>query len=85
MISGSYPEGFLRDFVQKNARKYTLEGTAQATSQTSAKIMICGEKDNIDGFLDVLHKGTKDVELDEIHIEPFIKEKDYRGIFRVIE
>lgn len=84
-FSGSYPENFFRDFIQKNARKFNLEGTAQHVPDGLAKIMICGEKDAIDGFLDLLHKGTKETELESISVEPFVKEKDYRGIFRVIE
>lgn len=84
-LSGDYPESFLRDFVQKHARSFSLEGTGHRSDDGSLKISVCGDKDNIDAFLDLLHKGTKEVLPEEVSIEPFVKEKDYRGIFRVIE
>ncbi len=80
------PDGFLRTFVQKHARKFELEGTARVFSvEEKIIIVVCGHKDAVDDFLDVLHKGSKEVYLEDIEIEPFLKDRDYRGVFRVIE
>ena len=80
------PDGFLRDFVQKHARTFDLEGTARVFStQEIIIIVVCGHKDAVDDFLDILHKGSKEVFLEDIEIEPFLKDRDYRGVFRVIE
>ncbi len=83
-FSGNCPEGFLRDFVQKNARQCNLEGTGQY-SNDFVRIIICGEKEQIDTFLDLLHKDTKEIAPEGFEIEPFVRDKDYRGVFRVIE
>jgi hypothetical protein len=82
----SYPEGFLQSFVQKHARDLDLEGLAQVShAEQKTIVMVCGPKDNIDVFVDRLYKGNKDVQLEALEVEPFLKVKDYRGIFRVIE
>jgi acylphosphatase len=80
-----FKENFLKDVIQKNARQYNLEGFCQVMEKKSLKIIVCGEKDNIDGFIDILHKETAKANVEDIEIEPFIKDKDYRGVFRVIE
>ena len=86
-FQGALPEGFLRDYVQKHAKKLSLEGTAQRISgdDKTVKIIACGAKDSVEGFLDVLYKGLAAVELETMEVEPFLREKDYRGVFRVIE
>ena len=76
---------FLRIFVQKHARKMNIEGTAQVTAEQKIRIIVCGTKDNVDAFLDVIHRGSATCVPENIEVEPFIKDKDYRGVFRVIE
>lgn len=78
-------EGFLKTFVQKYARKFGVEGTAQHVSESTYRILVCGEKESVDDFLDQLYKGSSSVSLDDIEAEPFLKDRDFRGVFRVIE
>jgi acylphosphatase len=85
-FSGSIPEGFLYDFVQKEAKKFKLEGMVQVlASENRIKIIVCGDKDSVDDFVDLLHHGTGKIVPEDIQIEPFLKDRDYRGVFRVIE
>lgn len=80
------PLEFLRDFVQKEAQKLGLEGTAQIMeSSEKVLIVICGKKQKTDEFLDMLHKELADHAIQAVEIEAFVKTKDYRGVFRVIE
>jgi len=82
----NYPDNFLRTFVQKHATSLNLEGLAQVfNAEQRTIVMVCGPKDDVDEFVDVLHKGTKNVQLKNLAVEPFLKTKDYRGVFRVIE
>ena len=86
VFTSTYPAGFLRSFVQKQARDLDLEGTAQVLStEEKTVVLVCGPKDDVDTFVDALHEGTAKTKLEAIEVEPFIKVKDYRGIFRVIE
>jgi acylphosphatase len=78
-------EGMLQDYIQKNAKKFNIEGTAQAVDKEVIKIIACGKSDNIDNFIDSLYEGYKDVRPTIIDVEPFLKDKDYRGVFRLIE
>lgn len=79
------PKNFLKNIVQKNARDLRLEGTAQILSEKQVKIIICGQKDLIDKFVDALHRDLAEYSMESLEIEPFIKDKDYRGAFRIIE
>lgn len=84
-IVANFFTDFLQAVVQKHARAHDLEGTAQYLSNDQVRIVVCGDKEAVDEFLDILHKGEKEWRADEITAEPFIKEKDYRGVFRIIE
>jgi acylphosphatase len=75
----------LRDSVQTVARKLGIEGTVQFVEPNEIVIIACGPKDDIDGFLDVVHQGFGANAPEDVHIEPFLKERDYRGIFRILE
>lgn len=84
-MSGSFPDGFARDFVLKHARNLDLEGVAQALPDGTIRILVCGLKDPVDHFLDALHKGAGNVVPEMVEVEPFVKDRDFRGVFRVLE
>lgn len=84
--SQDLPQDFLRNIVLKKARLLELEGTAQVIStENRVKIIASGIKENIDEFIDFLHKSPGKTFLEDIEAEPFLKDKDYRNVFRVIE
>lgn len=83
-LVGEPKQGFLQ-VIQKHARKNALEGIAQMVGEEGVKIIVCGNKEYIDDFVDLLHKESVKHNIDDIEIEPFLKDKDYRGVFRVIE
>ncbi len=78
-------ERWLRDSIQTAARKLDVEGTVQFVEPNEIVIIACGSKDNIDGFLDNIHQGFGVNIPEDVLVEPFLKEKDYRGIFRILE
>ncbi len=79
------PNNFLKAVIQKYAVVHKVEGTVQFADNTTIKVIVCGKKELVDAFLDVLHKEAAKVATEALHIEPFIKDRDYRGVFRVIE
>lgn len=84
--SVNMPKNFLRAFVQKAARRLELEGFAQMIgSEGKVKIIVSGAKNSVEDFLDILHKEVIRFLREEIEVEPFVKDKDYRNVFRVIE
>ena len=86
MFRGSLSSSFLRDFIQKSAREFSLEGAAQLLPEEDRiSIVVCGQKDNIDLFLDAFHAHIAAYDIDQVEIEPYMKVKDYRGVFRVID
>jgi len=84
---GDLPKSFLKSVVQKHAQKLSLEGTVQRVQADGfvTRVIACGSKDAIDDFLDLLYRGATDMELSDVEVEPFLKDRDYRGVFRVIE
>ncbi len=85
VLIADFPQGFLRAFIQKHARDLNLEGTVRIESANEIRIVVCGSKDSVDEFLDILHTGSPKCRPEDVQIEPFLKGKDYRGVFRVIE
>jgi len=81
------PQAFLHSVIQKKARSLGLEGTVRVYSngEKSIKLVACGQKDAMEDFVDLLHKEAAKDSIKEMEIEPFLKEKDFRGVFRVIE
>lgn len=79
------PKDFLKKSIQKHATDLRVEGTAKWMDETSLRIIACGKKDKVDSFLDMLHKEIASLEVDDLQVEPFLKEKEYRGVFRIIE
>lgn len=75
---------YLHDVVQKLAREFNLEGTAKMHGDEVVQILVCGDSEKIDTFIDRLHAdlSKKGVALE---LEPFLKDRDFRGVFRVVE
>jgi len=73
-------EGYLQSVVQPQARKFDLEGMVKPLSENQVSIIVCGKKEQVDAFVDFLQKEA----VSDVEIEPFVKDKDYRGVFRVI-
>ncbi len=78
-------DGFLRNFIQKEAKKLDLEGTARFLEDGSVFVIVCGQQDNVDSFVDIIHEKSGKYGIDNIELEPFLKSRDYRRAFRVIE
>ena len=76
------PTNFLRDVIQKHAQKCDIEVIAQ---DKRVKIIACGQKGNVDDFVDQLHKQFSEHAIQDVEIEPFSRDKDYRNVFRIIE
>ncbi len=80
----AYKDSF-KDSIQKAAKKAGIEGTIQKVNEKEITVFACGVKTHIDVFLDELHKKVAARELEYLDIEPFLKDRDFRGVFRVIE
>jgi acylphosphatase len=70
--------------VQRRAHQLSLEGLMHVVMPEQIKIVVCGDKDRIDTFVDFLYDEGLLKKPFAIEVEPFLKDKDYRGVFRVI-
>lgn len=70
----------LRSLIQKNAQKLSIEGVGSILDHGTVKIIAYGPHNAIDEFIDALYS----IKPSLIEVEPFIKDRDYRGIFRMI-
>jgi hypothetical protein len=79
------PSKSFAEDVHKFATKLQLEGVYQIIDVDHVRIIASGVKDKIDLFIDVLYKLGSTMKPFAIEVEPFLKDKDYRGIFRIIQ
>lgn len=77
--------GFVQE-VHKKGTKLGVEGIIQVVpGDEQMSIVVCGLKDQVDQFVDHLHKHAAQEGIMDVSIEPYVKTKDYRGAFRIIE
>jgi acylphosphatase len=78
---------FLYSFIQKHARKLGLEGMAQKIDpkNNQIRITVCGDAVDLDNFIDLIHKAIAQFDGHDMEVEPFLKDKDYRSVFRIID
>lgn len=75
----------IQTLVKKYAHEYNLEGLLQSADDQAVKVVACGDGGEIEAFMGALHKEFAKDNLNIAEIEPFLKDRDYRGVFRVIE
>lgn len=75
----------VRSLIQEEAKKFFLEGTIRVMPNSNLKVVACGNKNKMDMFLDAVLKEIAKLRCDGLEIEPFLKDRDYRGVFRIIE
>lgn len=83
-ITGHVQSVPYKEFIQKQAQKLHIEGTLQDYEDEDVLIIACGQSDNLDELIDHIYKGTPDIKIRDVIIEPFINEKNFRGVFRLI-
>ena len=70
--------------IQKQAKKFEIEGLMQLVGDNQLRIVVCGKSEKLDDFIDYLYDFFLTINARVEELEPFIKERDYRGIFRII-
>lgn len=75
----------LQNFLNKEAHKGSLQGTAHSEGNDHIKIALFGAKDKVDQFVDNLYDHSAKLNLSDIEVEPFFKNKDFRGVFRILK
>lgn len=77
-------KNFLENFIKKAAIEYKIEGTARLVSSNQIELAVCGDSQRIDDFIDLLYKNFEKYKIEDIVLEPFFRDRDYRGLFRVV-
>jgi|SaaInlLV_10m_DNA_2_1039722.scaffolds.fasta_scaffold17522_3 acylphosphatase len=84
IVSGKVQGVFYRAFIKEYAEKFGIEGTAQNADDGTVVVCASASSDKLDEFIDVLYKGSPKASVEDVIVEPLIKGKDFRGVFRVI-
>lgn len=82
-ITGTFQVDAYKSYVQKQANSLGIEGTVQSDNDVLV-VYACGLADKLDRLIDLLYKGVDKAKLKSLVEEPFITEKDFRGVFRII-
>ena len=83
-IQGKVQGVSFREFVQKKAEKFNIEGTVQNSHNDIVIINACGMAENIDDFIDALYSGPPKSKVEKISEEPLSNKPEFRGVFRII-
>jgi hypothetical protein len=75
----------LQKVLQTCTKKVAVEGVAQMFAENNIRIIVCGSVENVDIFIDLMYQELGKANIEEPVIEPFLKDRDYRGIFRIVE
>ena len=73
-----------KNFIKKKAEEFALQGVVQQPNSDNLIIYVSGVMDHIDDFVDSLYVGTSAYAFNHIEMEPCAN-RDYRGVFRVVE
>jgi acylphosphatase len=83
-VSGNVHGVGYRAYTQKQASSLNIQGSVQNSEDGSVLIYACGDSMDLEKFIDYLYKGTAASLVEDLIAEPFINEKDFRGVFRII-
>ena len=75
----------LRALIENAAKKYDLEGTLYVRRPDQLQAIAAGSKDTVDQFIDQLHRDIHEEMQVAFEIEAASKDRDYRGVFRIVE
>lgn len=78
-------EQILPSLIQREARKLNLEGAAQVIDHQQVQIVACGSREAVEKLVDAIYKAHASEKALGVEVEPFIKDRDFRGVFRVID
>ena len=84
VVKGQVQGVFYRDFVQKKAKDWSIEGTVQNAQDGSIVINACGKTENFDDFVDALYQGPPKSMVEEVVEQPLLSPSNFRGVFRII-
>ena len=85
-VLGHVKDEIYKRFTQKQAQDLAIEGVVQDQAEEGGLVIYaCGPSDNLEKFIDLLYKGPSGKPVEDVYAEPFVKEKDYRGVFRIID
>ena len=79
------PQEFLKQVMPIGIKNFKIEGFAQALDVQTVQIFMCAEQEELDNFLDLIYENIDRYALENIELEPFLKDRDFRGVFRVVE
>ena len=77
-------QSVLLEKIQSEAHARALEGCLIVHHPNTIKIVVCGTGDAVELFVDFIYAVMAAYEGNQMAVDAFLKDKDYRGVFRVI-
>jgi len=71
--------------IKKKARSLELEGIAYHDQADEYAAVVHGEKEQVEKFIDAVHAIIIEAGSEDFYVEPYPKEEDFRGVFRVLQ
>lgn len=73
-----------REYVQKYAQKFKIEGIIQNSEDGSVLMYAAGPAEALDDLIDFVYQGSEKSKIEEVAIEIAPRARDFRGVFRII-
>lgn len=84
-ITFEVENGKILESIKKKARSLDVEGIAYRSASDEYETIVHGEKEQVEKFIDAVHAAIIEAGSEDFYVEPYLKEEDYRGVFRVLQ
>lgn len=85
IISGKVAFLEYANFLANKAIILEIQGSVQRFDQNKLLVYATGDADKVESFIDALYVYDKSSEIDDVDIKPLDENKDFRGVFRIIQ
>ena len=84
LVKGRFDQKKFETSILDLAIKLSIQGTLQKNNERSNLICAIGEVEKVESLIDEFYSDEIGLDLDEVEIWPMEVEKDFRGIFRIV-
>ena len=83
-ISGKINHKLFDPFILERTSKLGIQGSLQVFDNNKLILYAVGDTENIEFLIDDIYGDTSSANIEELTVKPLEEEKDFRGIFRII-
>jgi acylphosphatase len=83
-IRGTFDHNIFDEFILQRASKLGIQGSLQVFDNNNLLVYAVGETESVEFLIDDIYGDASGANVEELNVKPLDEDKDFRGIFRVI-